>query len=60
MQIVQIMDFIRSAGKAVYFRQIANWFPGDFEECEVLRKVQWLCRMGKLRRLEGGKYEVIE
>lgn len=55
MQTVQIMDFIRSAGKAVYFCQIANFFPGEFEECEVLRKVQWLCRMGKLKRLESGK-----
>lgn len=54
-----ILEYMRLAGRPVYFRQIANYFPGDYEEFEVLRKVQWLMKMGKIRRLDGGKYEVV-
>lgn len=53
-----VLEYMRSAERPVYFRQIANYFPGDYEEFEVLRKVQWLMKMGKVRRLNSGRYAI--
>ena len=53
-----ILAYLKAVGKPVYFRQIANWFPGDSEEAELHGRLRLLIRSGFVRRLEGGKIEV--
>lgn len=54
----EILDFLREAGKPVWFRQMANWFPGDSEEAELFRRVRFLVECGYIRRLKNGMLEV--
>lgn len=54
-----ILAYLRTVGRPLYFRQIANWFPGETEEAELLRRLRILVECGYVRKLKGGKYEVI-
>ena len=54
-----ILSYLRTVGKPVYFRQMANWFPGDTEEAELFRRLRLLVETGFVRRDEKGRYEVI-
>ena len=54
-----VLNYMIAAGRPLYFWQITNYFPGDGEEPEVLKKVQYLVRMGKVRRLPTRQYEVV-
>lgn len=55
-----ILSYLRQANRPVYFSQIANWFPGESEEAELYGRLRLLVRTGFVRRLEGGKIEVIK
>ena len=55
---VEILGYMRAAGKPLWFRQMANWFPGDSEEVELFRRLRLLVEAGFVRRLECGKYEI--
>ena len=56
---LEIMEYLRSAGVPLYFRQIANWFPGDSEEVELFRRLRILVEGGFVRRTEKGMFEVV-
>lgn len=57
---LEIMAYLRSVGVPLYFRQIANWFPGDSEEVELFRRLRLLVEGGFVRRTERGKFEVVK
>ena len=54
-----ILAYLRTVGKPVYFRDIANWFPGDAEEAELFRRLRILVETGFVRRTKSGKFEVM-
>lgn len=57
---LEIMAYLRSVGVPLYFRQIANWFPGDSEEAELFRRLRILVESGFIRKDGKGRYEVIK
>ena len=57
---LEIMAYLRSVGVPLYFRQIANWFPGDSEEVELFRRLRLLLESGFIRKDGKGRYEVIK
>ena len=54
-----ILAYMRSVGIPLYFRQIANWFPGDMEEAELSGRLRLLVESGFIRKDDKGRYEVI-
>ena len=54
-----ILAYMRLVGVPLYFRQIANWFPGDSEEVELFRRLRLLTESGFIRKDDKGRYEVI-
>jgi hypothetical protein len=60
MQNNEILDYLKAVGKPVYFRTIANWFPGETEEAELFRRLRLLVEGGFVRRTECGKFEVVK
>jgi hypothetical protein len=56
MQNIEIIDYLRAVGKPVYFRTIANYFPGEAEEAELFRRLRLLVEGGFIRRTESGKF----
>lgn len=57
MQNIEILDYLKAVGKPVYFRTIANWFPG---EAELFRRLRLLVEGGFVRRIEKGMFEVVK
>ena len=60
MQNIEILDYLKAVGKPVYFRTIANWFPGEAEEAELFRRLRLLVEGGFVRRTEKGMFEVVK
>lgn len=54
----EILAYMRAAGKPLWFRQMANWFPGDSEEVELFRRLRLLVEAGFVRRKPDGRFEV--
>lgn len=60
MQNIEIIEYLRKVGKPVYFKTIANYFPGDSEEVELFRRLRLLVEGGFVRRLNDGRFEVVK
>ena len=55
-----ILTYLKTVGKPVYFRQLANWFPGEAEEAELFRRLRLLVEGGFVKRTEKGMFEVVK
>lgn len=60
MTCADVLAYMKQAGREVTFRQIANYFPGEWDEILLISRLRWMCAHGWIRQNGYGKFEVVE